>query len=391
MKTDYYQQLKGAFNLSTKREVIAKAKAELLVRPGCESAINNASIEEFNKFIDPAKWEDFIPSAQAQLETARKLRVAAKKAARPVQDKAVSAVKETTEQVKAKIGDTLGREYGFVPGWARLGVAINGGITVNGVAFDEATGQRVDMQGANLNMSDLFFALPVTKLEVGDMVRYNNGIMAVKHVDEDFVTLLNLQNGMYCDYAPEASFIGPKTYTKIFSPLSMFGVGDYGSLAAILKDLSVENIREKSLPLIAALGLAFYGYKRNPRMLDDFIGTMKQEFVPAIAGTVLSGAGNMEEYKEIPAKLIEVAKSSPLLVVALSAIAFKVAKEYDLSGIIPDFDISDIGATEILLGVVGAIAVAQMTGHDVIGTVKSFIPGMEDVDLPDVEGAEVTE
>lgn len=381
-RVERLMEIKG---FTTVNQAVSFLKANGLLKKGMEELPATSPKENVEVAINDQAWDVFIRDERIK-------KIAAEKAARPIDKKIVDGTRDAARTAQREIQKKVGWKYGIVDSFHSLGIAVNGGITVDGKAFDAQNGTIVDMQGASLTMHEMFFALPVTELTIGDMVFYQGKVMAVKEVGEK-VQLLDLGTGAYYDYAPEANFIGPKVYTKIFSPLSMFGVADYGSLAAKLKDLSVENINATLLPLVPALGLVYYGYKRNPRMLDRFVGTIKEEFIPVVAGSILSGAAS-EEWKDIPAKLLQVAQSSPLFAIAASILAFKIAKDHDLSQLIPfDFDMKDIGATEILLGVVGALALAQVSGVDVVGTVKSFVPWFDDEDLPepDVDGAEVTE
>ena len=184
----------------------------------------------------------------------------------------------------SKMKNIMGTGYGILD-TDKFKMALTGGIAVKSdggtyKAFDKNSNTIVNTRGLVIDTNDMFLASPVSKIKVGDLLLVGEDAVYVTGIDDNKnATVINPQNGRIEIVAAISDIAGFKTYTRVFSLLSLAGVSDFGSILNAIKN--EDDVLGKIKPLLMTVG-GLYAMGGKDALRLSSTENIKDNILPSI-------------------------------------------------------------------------------------------------------------
>lgn len=162
-------------------------------------------------------------------------------------------------------------------------IAVKKANTEDYVRYNAETSTVENIKDLVINDNKWFFMIPATEVEVGDIIKYNDGFYQVIKVNEENISAINLMNSTMTTIVKETIF-GLSCYAKVISLIdpSTFGDGNNGMMAMMM--LGDDNMDIKELMMLQMITNGNKSGQTNPMMMllmnddmggdDDMFSTM---------------------------------------------------------------------------------------------------------------------
>ena len=192
---------------------------------------------------------------------------------------------EKEKERKGMFNHKFGKVRGSVLALSYDGkIAVKKTNTEDYVRYNAETSTVENIKDFVINDSKWFFMIPATEVEVGDIIKYNDGFYQVIKVNEENISAINLMNSTMTTIVKETIF-GMSCYAKVISLIdpSTFGNGNNGMMAMMM--LGDDNMDIKELMMLQMMTNGNKGGQTNPMMMmllmnddmggdDDMLSTM---------------------------------------------------------------------------------------------------------------------
>jgi hypothetical protein len=175
---------------------------------------------------------------------------------------------EKEKERKGMFNHKFGKVRGSVLALSYDGkIAVKKANTEDYVRYNAETSTVENIKDFVINDNKWFFMIPATDVEVGDIIKYNDGFYQVIKVNEDNISAINLMNSTMSTIVKETIF-GMSCYAKIISLIDKDTFGsDSNNIMMLFMMMEDDNMDMKELMMMQMFTNKDEKQNINPMML----------------------------------------------------------------------------------------------------------------------------
>jgi hypothetical protein len=172
------------------------------------------------------------------------------------------------EERKGMFNHKFGKVRGSVLALSYDGkIAVKKANTEDYVRYNAETSTVENIKDFVINDNKWFFMIPATDVEVGDIIKYNDGFYQVIKVNEDNISAINLMNSTMSTIIKETIF-GMSCYAKVISLIDKDTFGsDSNNMMMMFMMMEDDNMDMKELMMMQMFTNKDGKQNINPMML----------------------------------------------------------------------------------------------------------------------------